>query len=191
VVFTFLVNLLFTPGAPLFGWSPPWGGLSVPGVLQGLLRAAQLLLMLSLVVLALSASTPLELVEGVEALFAGIPALRKRARDLATPMLIAFRFLPVLLDEADEIRKAQRMRGALRGSGLRDRIRGAFAILTPVFLAALRRGEGLALALEARGYGVAVTPPPIASRPLAARDALALLLALAALALSIGLRLPR
>ena len=190
LAFTFLVNLLFTPGPPLFGWSPPWGGLSSAGLESGILRSLQAGLMLTLVILALSSSSPLELVEGFESIFDRIPYLRKPIRDAATPMVIAFRFLPVVMDEANQIRKAQKMRGVLLAKGLRSRVRSAFAVLAPVFLASLRRGEAMALALEARGFGIG-SPPPERGRSLATRDVAALLAVCGTLFLTIGLRLSR
>ena len=69
--------------------------------------------------------------------------------------LISLRFIPVLVQEAEQLIKAQISRGAdfTMGSPA-ARVRRLGTLLVPLVQGALRRAENLATALDARGYGV-------------------------------------
>ncbi len=77
------------------------------------------------------------------------------ARELALVMVIAVRFLPVILGEIDRIRIAQMARGAKfsHGFGLKA-IKSLMPLLVPTLSLAIIRAGDLALAMEARGYCV-------------------------------------
>ena len=68
-------------------------------------------------------------------------------------MSIALRFIPILLEEIDRIMKAQQARGADFESGnLIQRAKGLVPLLVPLFIAAIRRANDLAMAMDARCY---------------------------------------
>ncbi|MEW6013855.1 MAG: energy-coupling factor transporter transmembrane component T [Candidatus Zixiibacteriota bacterium] len=77
----------------------------------------------------------------------GIPA-----EDIGLIVFIAMRFIPVLAEEFDMIRKAQMVRGVTLSGKLRERGRKLLYLLIPVFHSALRRADELAMAIESRGY---------------------------------------
>ncbi|UCD93985.1 MAG: energy-coupling factor transporter transmembrane protein EcfT [Candidatus Zixiibacteriota bacterium] len=77
----------------------------------------------------------------------GIPA-----SDIGLIVFIAMRFIPVLAEEFDTIRKAQIVRGVDFSGGLRKRARKMIFLLIPVFQSAIRRADDLAIAIESRGY---------------------------------------
>lgn len=100
---------------------------------------------------------------------------------------LAFRLTPLFMDTASQIFAAQRARGLdLQQSGLLTRMRGYAAILTPVLFTSLRRAEGLALALEAKGFGRTAERSSIMLYQVSWRDGV-LLLALGTLVLLVGL----
>ena len=67
-------------------------------------------------------------------------------------MVIALRFIPTLVEEADRLQKAQAARGAdFTGNPIR-RVRKMTALLVPLMLSAFRRAEELAVAMESRCY---------------------------------------
>ncbi len=72
--------------------------------------------------------------------------------DIGLIVFIAMRFIPVLSDEIDTIKKAQIVRGVDFSGGLLNRARKLTALLIPVFQSAIRRADDLALAIESRGY---------------------------------------
>ena len=68
-------------------------------------------------------------------------------------MTIALRFVPLLLEETDKIRSAQKARGADMESGnLIQRIKALIPVLIPLFVSAFRRAYDLAVAMECRCY---------------------------------------
>jgi energy-coupling factor transport system permease protein len=68
-------------------------------------------------------------------------------------MTMAFRLVPVFLDSAASVVQAQRCRGLDFDSGnLWQRLRRYIPVIVPVFMGALRRADGMAMALEARGF---------------------------------------
>ena len=75
------------------------------------------------------------------------------AHEIAMMTSIALRFVPVLLEEADKIMKAQSSRGAQYDTGgAIKKAKGFVSILVPLFISALRRADELAQAMEARCY---------------------------------------
>lgn len=100
---------------------------------------------------------------------------------------LAFRLTPLFMDTASQIFAAQRARGLdLHRSGLLTRLKGYAAILAPVLFTSLRRAEGLALALEARGFGRTAERSSIMQYEVSWRDGV-LLLALGAMVSLTGL----
>ena len=68
-------------------------------------------------------------------------------------MSIALRFIPMLIQEADKIMKAQQARGADFESGnLIQRMKSLIPLLIPLFIGAFRIAQDLAMAMEARCY---------------------------------------
>ncbi len=96
-----------------------------------------------------------ELTHGIERLLAPFRRLKVPAHELALVVTIAVRFVPTFALEAERLMKAQASRGG-RFSGGRwqvvARTRQLLPILVPLFTYALRRGEELIVAMEARAY---------------------------------------
>ena len=98
-------------------------------------------------------TTPNELTDGIEALLAPLNKLRVPVHEVAMMMSIALRFIPILLEETDQIMKAQQARGADFESGnIMQRAKAMIPILVPLFVSAFRRANDLAMAMEARCY---------------------------------------
>ena len=66
---------------------------------------------------------------------------------------LAFRLVPVFMEAAFTIVQAQRSRGLDFGKGnLFQRLRRYPPVIVPVFMTALRKADGMAVALESRGF---------------------------------------
>ncbi|HBD09511.1 MAG TPA: hypothetical protein DCZ69_14750 [Syntrophobacteraceae bacterium] len=86
---------------------------------------------------------------------------------------LAFRLTPLFLDTATQIAAAQKARGLdLDNLGMIKRLKSYVSIVTPVLIAALRRAEGLALALESKGFGRSGERTSIAQYRVGLRDCL-------------------
>ena len=97
-------------------------------------------------------TAPMEITSGLARFFSPLRRFGFPAGDMALMLSIALRFIPVLLDEAERLRKAQLARGAdFSGSFLR-RSKNLVPLLVPLLVAACGRADRLALAMESRCY---------------------------------------
>lgn len=98
-------------------------------------------------------TTPVALAEGVERLMRPLARLGVPVSEISMMLLIAVKFLPLILEEAQGIiRSGARVCAPGAGRGLARRAHAALALIVPLFSAVARRGDALALAMEARCY---------------------------------------
>lgn len=127
------------------------------GLLAGamlLIRFCGLILCLSLMSFVTSTS---ELLHGLTRLLNPLNRIGVRTMDFIMIIQVTLRFLPFLAQSAERIAKAQASRGSDWGQkrkGLINRIRQVVPMIIPLFITSLRRSENLALAMDARAYGV-------------------------------------
>ena len=75
-------------------------------------------------------------------------------RDVAFTLTLALRFIPVIFQEFEQVRKAQRVRGAeLKGLSLRRKLEIWGAAFAAIFIGIFRHADSLATAMDARCYG--------------------------------------
>ena len=122
-------------------------------VVVTLLRVADFVFLASLLTLTTSTT---QLTHGTEALLRPFRRLGLPAHELALVMMVALRFVPLLAEELDRLAKAQASRCGDIGETNRWRpdrtLRARLPLIVPLFLSALRRGEDLIVAMEARCY---------------------------------------
>ena len=152
LIFTFLLNLFFNAGETVL--LEVW---KIRITLEGLLTAIRFSMRLVFLVSGASLLTlttpPVVLTDGMERLLSPLRKIGFPAHELAMMMSIALRFIPVLLEEADKIMKAQMARGADFESGnLIQRAKSMVPLLVPLFVSAFRRAGDLAMAMVARCY---------------------------------------
>ncbi len=100
-------------------------------------------------------TSPVAMIEGLTMLLAPLRRLKLPVDDFALMSLLALRFIPTLLEEAEQLYKAQSSRGADLTSGtIRERLQSLSMLFVPLVQGSLRRAADLAIALEARGYEV-------------------------------------
>jgi biotin transport system permease protein len=136
---------IITPGA---GWQRvSWLPLSVPGLLQGIWISWRLLLLLTCAVLFSAVTRPRELRGAVLWLLSPLPFLpRYRVAFMAG---LTMRFVPLVLDELDEIREASKAR---LGDRRKNPWRRTKHVVLPLFRRVFLRSDDLAMALAARCY---------------------------------------
>lgn len=184
--FMFFFCLFTTPGQPLIKF---WGiALTWQGLAAGATQIYRLCLLVIISALLTFTTSSTQLAHGLEALLAPLARLGLPVRELAMVFTISLRFVPTLFAEIDKITKAQRARGAdfLSMNPVR-RMRSWVPTFVPIFVAAFRRAEELATAMEARGFRGARHRTRMHQLCLTRRDLLAstivLLTGIAALAL--------
>ncbi len=96
---------------------------------------------------------PSDLVGGIERLLRPLARVGIPSQEIAVMIALAFRFVPILLEEYDRLRIAQMARGAdFTTGGVRLRMRAVTSLAVALLFSAFRRADELTLAMEARGY---------------------------------------
>jgi energy-coupling factor transport system permease protein len=127
--------------------------MSYEGVWSIFVFTMMLLYLLLVSQLLTMTTSPVALIEGLTMLMAPLRKLKLPVDDFALMALLALRFIPTLLEEAEQLTKAQSARGADFMSGtVRERLQSLIMLIVAFMQGALRRSEELAVALESRGY---------------------------------------
>jgi len=153
VLFTAVLNLLYTPGegAPLI--QAGFIHIYAEGVRTAVFMVLRILLLISCTFLLTYTTSPILLTDALEDLLKGLKKLHVPVHELAMMMSIALRFIPTLIEETDKIMSAQRARGAdFESGGLIRRAKALIPLLVPLFVSAFRRADELAVAMECRCY---------------------------------------
>lgn len=151
-VLVFLTNaFFFNAENPLWKW---WiFTFSQEGIAQGFQVIYRVILILVLSNLLTLTTPPLAITGAIQTMLRPLKLLRIPADDIAMILSVAIQFIPTLMEEMDSIKKAQLARGArLDSHRLTERARAMLPLVIPIFVAAFRRADELALAMEARGY---------------------------------------
>ena len=158
LVYTMLVialfQLLFYPAtAEQALWR--WGliSLSWAGAAQALLTFCRVVLLYFLVNTLMFVTSLMDLADGTEILLDPLKRLRVPVNELVMTMVVALKFVPLLVAELERLIKAQSARGVrFDQGGPLVRARRLGAVLVPLFVNALARAEVLTTAMNARCY---------------------------------------
>lgn len=113
----------------------------------------RLTLLASATALLTATTQPLALTDGLARLFKPLQRIGVPVNELALLLALALRFLPETFEEAGRLWRVQSCRGAApQQSGALQRVRSTLPLLIPLMAGALRRGEALAQAMDARCY---------------------------------------
>lgn len=149
--FMFFFHLFTTPGQPLVAV----GQLTITreGLLTGAAQIYRLCHLVIISALLTFTTSPAQLAHGLEVLFKPLAQIGLPVGEFAMVLTIALRFAPAMLEEIDKISKAQQARGVDMYSRNPLRQMQSWApLFVPIFVAAFRRAEDLAIAMEARGF---------------------------------------
>lgn len=154
LIFTALINILLTngEGAPLVSF---WIiEIYKEGIIKSIFMAIRvMLLIIGTSTLLTYTTSPISLTDGIESLLSPLKKIKVPVHLFAMMMTIALRFIPTLVEETEKIMNAQKSRGADFSSGsLIKRAKALIPILIPLFVAAFKRAEELATAMECRCY---------------------------------------
>jgi len=124
-------------------------------LMAGLLLIGRFIVIVNgLSMISFSTSTT-EFIHGVEHVLRPLQRIRFPAHEAALVVIISIRFIPILMDEAERIMKAQASRGADFGAGRRGflrRFRKMLPLLMPIFILSLYHARNLGEAMESRCY---------------------------------------
>jgi biotin transport system permease protein len=150
-----LLHMLSTEGQPL----PPFPIWKITVTMEGIVTGFVVIWRFGVLVAAAGILTmttsPSELVLGLQKLLKPLGKIGVPVRDLTTMVSLALRFVPTFLAEVDRMKEARLVRGASFTTGrIPARLRAAFSLVLPVVLNSFKRADELAVAMEARAYGV-------------------------------------
>ena len=149
---TFILHGMFTKGRLL--WKIPFMSLSITeeGLYQGGFYAFRIGVLITVANLLTLTTSPMSFTDAIERFLSPFRCLGVPAHEIAMMLSIALRFIPILVDEAERIQKAQTSRGARFEGNIVQKIRSIVPLLIPLFLSTFRRANDLALAMDARCY---------------------------------------
>ena len=152
LMITVLFNLFLTKTGTVF-WSFWILTITDEGIRTAAFMAIRLIYLILGSSLMTFTTTPNALTDGIEKLLWPLRKIKLPVHEIAMMMSIALRFIPILLEEADKIMKAQIARGAdLESGNILQKAKAMIPILVPLFVSAFRRANDLAMAMEARCY---------------------------------------
>ena len=100
--FTFLFRMLYTPGDAV---ASVWiFTITKQGIWKAVQMTATIALMITGASLLSYTSTPKELEDGLEKAFSGLGKIGVPVHEMAVIVMIAFRFIPIMLEETDKQR---------------------------------------------------------------------------------------
>jgi len=126
--------------------------LTTTGLGQGGLFAARLVLFVFVSRIVLHVGSGEEYARAFGRLLSPLRRFRLPVGEIQLILGVAFRLIPILEREASRLALAKRARGEARS--WIGKIRQLPVILVPLFVGAFRHADGLAIAMEARGFAV-------------------------------------
>ena len=151
LLFTFVFQSLITDGTPLFSMGIVT--VSREGLLKAVRLVSRIILMVLMASLLAYTTTPTQMAAGLEKGLGFLEKVKVPVHEMATMVSIAFRFIPVFIEEVNIIMDAQASRGVDFHSGnVFKRMGKVMPLVVPLFVSAIRRSADLAMAMEARGY---------------------------------------
>lgn len=154
-------------------------GLSISGGARGLSAIVRIILLVGGTLVISASTTSTELADAFVRMLSPLSHLGVNVAGLGCALSIALRFVPIVAEEFQRIRLAQRARGVdFDAGGLFQRARAWVSVFAPLIIALFRRADRLSDSMEARCYAGGPQTP---SRALGRTDRLALVAGLAAM----------
>jgi energy-coupling factor transporter transmembrane protein EcfT len=158
LVFIWVVRALGTPGQSLLALGP--FQLTREGAVQGSLICWRMMAVLMAGLLFIRTTRMAEVRAATAWLLRPVPYLNRQ--QTATMLGLLVRFIPLILNQARQIRQAQQARGI---EGRRHPIFRLKAFAFPLLRNTVIRSDRIAVAMAARGYTGETTPFAFTSRP--------------------------
>jgi energy-coupling factor transport system permease protein len=152
IIFAVFQILFFrNPTNPWWQWG--FVSLSLDGILLALQTTLRSVMLYYLTTTLMYTTSLVDLADGVEVMLDPLKRFGLPINELVMTMVVALKFVPLLVAELERLIKAQAARGAsIDRGGLTERARNLGAVLVPLFVGALARAEVLTTAMDARCY---------------------------------------
>lgn len=152
ILFTSVLQMLFTPEGTEY-LQVFFLRITSLGILNAVYIFLRFVLIICMSTLMTLTTPPLQIADAMESVLSPLKRFGVPVHEISLMLSIALRFVPTLMDEAQQIMNAQRARGVEFGEGnLLEQMKAILPILIPLFVSSLNRALDLATAMEARGY---------------------------------------
>jgi len=148
--FVAVANALWFVAVQRAGWASGEAAIARPDDL--LLLLLRLFNLLALACIFTATTVPVDAAEGLERLARPLARLRIPVHELGLLLVLSLSFVPIFRAEAERLLDAHRLKLGTRRWGWWSRVRAVVPLVVPLFLAVLRRGDELAVALDARCF---------------------------------------
>ena len=170
LAFTLIANLVSCDGRATIELAGPVG-LDPAGGLRGLLAVVRIVLLVGFSLVVAASTTGTQLSDACVRLLRPCARWGVPVGPLGTVLSLALRFIPLVSEELNRIRLAQRARGASFDNGtVIERIGVWASVLTPLMIGLFRLADRLAEAMSARCYDAVSAGRLPAPRPLGSLD---------------------
>lgn len=123
------------------------------GILDGTYMILRVLTLVTFSCVLSLTTKPTDINFALEKLLSPLEKIKIKTSILAMMVSIALRSIPTLFLEVEKILKAQASRGVdFKEGKLKEKITQIVSLIIPMFIISIKRAEGLADAMEARGY---------------------------------------
>lgn len=130
-------------------------GISPAGLVRGCFAVLRIVLLVCASLILTTSTAPTQVTAALTSFLSPLRRVNFPVRDAATIVSIALRFIPVTIDQFQQVRYAQSSRGALFDTGkLMQRLRAWQTVFIPLFVGLFRHADNLAIAMDARAYGL-------------------------------------
>ncbi|WP_425804455.1 energy-coupling factor transporter transmembrane component T family protein [Desulfitobacterium sp. Sab5] len=148
---TFAFQAILIKGEPV--WHIGIFNVTDKGLILGMVNLLRLVILYLGSILLLMTTSPIQLAAGLEYLLLPLNGINIPVHSLSTILNISFRFIPTLIEEANNIKDAQISRGArFDCSKIIVNLKNYSAILIPLLASSLIRAENIAEAMDSRCY---------------------------------------
>ena len=148
-------QILFFPNPAPEGVLWRWWAISISldGLRQGLVLLVRVVLLYYWTTTLMFTTSMMDLADGTETLLDPLKRVGLPVNELVLVLVIAIKFVPIMVAELERMIKAQTARGArFDQGGLAQRARKLGGLLIPLFVSSFNRAETLTTAMNARCY---------------------------------------
>ncbi len=151
ILFSVFFSVIFTEGDVIVDLGI--FDITIQGIIKGVQLTARLCMLIMGTSLLTYTTTPTDIADGLEKACSPLKVIRIPVHDIAMMISIAFRFIPVLVEETDKIMKAQMARGAdFENGNIIKKSKTMVPLIVPLIISSIKRALDLATAMEARCY---------------------------------------
>lgn len=131
--------------------------ISVQDVNQSILLFTRFIIFLLAISITTANFSITRFIHGLEDLLRPLKWLKIPVHDFIVSVEIAIRYIPILTLIAERIAKAQASRGAVWGTSkgnIVEKVKQVIPLILPLFLQSFQKADKIAMAMDARGYGL-------------------------------------